>query len=361
MPHWILTALLRAWFKSPIIDDIMSPLTSDGHLFRSIRRRFHPSSRVRALGTAANPPAPGVIKLMLPVRRSTNQVRKHRPSALVRHVLSEVGGNLDVVAATKNSETARRPSSLARRRLFPLRYARLHQRLLAATGDEVTLSLFELDDLIEGGLPANSRTTHHEWWTNNPARAYARSWLSAGWTWDGHARTRGGSATLTAVAFRRGIRAPLDIDELQKIREQQARYFADQLRHLSLRGWDDSYRRIKWDQPHLVYQVHLPEQGLFKVGLTRVGTRRLTELARGRELVSVETVTVDNRFEAQLVEIAALRLTDPWRQLIPLQHSAAGYTEMWSDQGPTVDLSALVEELRDGASQPGRTLRRKAT
>lgn len=85
--------------------------------------------------------------------------------------------------------------------------------------------------------------------------------------------------------------------------------------------------------------MHLPDHQRFKVGVSKVGARRVAVVGSGRSLVTVETLKVPNRFLAQLVEIAVLRLTDPWRILYPEYHHAGGYTEMWSDDGPTVDLA----------------------
>ena len=213
----------------------------------------------------------------------------------------------------------------------PARYEPLHRYLLQAYGDVVELTAAELDALVVGGLPARAR--EHGWFTNNPRNGYARAWVAAGWQ-----QVTPGGAARQVMRLERAERRPLDLAQLVRNRSMRERWAT----RAGQRRPEDVHVEKGWHLAHVVYQVHLPDQQRFKVGLSRVGARRIAGVGAGRRLITVETIELPDRFQAELVEIAVLRLTDPWRILFPESHDAGGYTEMWSDDGPTVDLAAVA-------------------
>ena len=234
----------------------------------------------------------------------------------------------------------------------PARYDPRHRYLLTVPGDAVELTVVELDALVAGGLPPNARAHEHGWWSNNPRHGYARTWVAAGWqvaTGGVHPRTR----AMQTMRFERAAPRPLDLDQLQRQRSMRERWMSDATR----RKPDEVHVKAGWHLPHMVYQVHLPDRQRFKVGVSRVGANRLAALGAGRDVVTVDIIEAPSRFHAELVEIAVLRLTDPWRIRFPEHHDAGGYTEMWSDDGPTVDLAVVAHELSEVG---GPTLRAAA-
>ena len=110
-------------------------------------------------------------------------------------------------------------------------------------------------------------------------------------------------------------------------------------------------------RPHEVYLIHFPEEHCFKVGLTLSASRRINGFTRHGGIV-VDRVAVDNRFVAEIIEAEVLALTEEWHRLGDRERPGSGYTEMWSEDGPTVDLDqmklhtnelvALLRDLMDG-------------
>ena len=110
-------------------------------------------------------------------------------------------------------------------------------------------------------------------------------------------------------------------------------------------------------RPHDVYLIHFPKEGCFKVGLTHSTSHRINQFSRHGGIV-VDRVTVDNKFLAEIIEVDVLALTEDWHRLGDRERPGKGYTEMWSDRGPTVDLErvklqttqlvTLIGDLLDG-------------
>lgn len=97
-----------------------------------------------------------------------------------------------------------------------------------------------------------------------------------------------------------------------------------------------------WWRPHEVYLIHFPDEFRFKVGLTLVGSQRITHLTASRSSVVVDRVAVGNRFVAEMIEVDVLTAVEPWHELGDPHCRGGGYTEMWSDAGPSVDLASFV-------------------
>jgi hypothetical protein len=59
------------------------------------------------------------------------------------------------------------------------KYAPLGEYLGTRSGDAVTLSYKEMEEIV-GRLPASARN-HRAWWANDESHVQARAWLQAGW------------------------------------------------------------------------------------------------------------------------------------------------------------------------------------
>ena len=102
-----------------------------------------------------------------------------------------------------------------------------------------------------------------------------------------------------------------------------------------------------------MYLLHFPLERCFKVGLARVGSGRIAYFVRQGGIV-VDRVPVENGALAEILEADVLVLTEEWHRLGDRYRPGSGYTEMWSDDGPTVDLwaikleaTSLLARLRD--------------
>ena len=101
-----------------------------------------------------------------------------------------------------------------------------------------------------------------------------------------------------------------------------------------------------------MYLLHFPGEQCFKVGLTTIDSSRISRFLR-HGAIEVQRVTVSSRPLAEVVEADVLFAVQAWHKLGEPDRFGGGYTEMWSDDGPTVDLRAaafdaekLVEHIR---------------
>lgn len=94
--------------------------------------------------------------------------------------------------------------------------------------------------------------------------------------------------------------------------------------------------------PHQVYLIHFPDEACFKVGISRAGSERVDSFVRHGGIV-VDRVFVDSKPMAEILEAEVLALTDGWHRLGDRLRPGGGYTEMWADDGPTVDLERIKQ------------------
>lgn len=112
-----------------------------------------------------------------------------------------------------------------------------------------------------------------------------------------------------------------------------------------------------WWRPHEVYLIHFPDERRYKIGLTLVGSQRIAHLTASRPSVVVDRVAVGSRFVAEMIEVDVLTAIEPWHELGDPHRKGGGYTEMWSDAGPSVDLASFVAAA---TSEVARLLTRSA-
>lgn len=102
-----------------------------------------------------------------------------------------------------------------------------------------------------------------------------------------------------------------------------------------------------WLRPHAVYLIHIEEQNSFKVGISSRSALRLHQFARWPQSVTVvDHLIVENRGLAEIIEVEVLSTVEPWHVLGDRESPGGGYTEMWSDRGPTVDLTAFSRYVK---------------
>jgi hypothetical protein len=81
--------------------------------------------------------------------------------------------------------SVRRGSRRSRRASGPSAssYAAIGRHLANESGQEVTLSFDQIEDIIGRELPASAHR-HRAWWANTDTHSQALTWLSAGWKVD---------------------------------------------------------------------------------------------------------------------------------------------------------------------------------
>lgn len=192
----------------------------------------------------------------------------------------------------------------------------------------VALSFAELEDLTNGCTP--DQLSSSAWWEHTIA---SRQWARAtrGRTTHVHLERR-------EVLFRKfDLPRPQTLDTLRHGRVQRRRRaYADLLAPQRTAAPTSS----RW-QPHEVYLLHFPAERCFKVGIARSGSGRVAGfLAKGGTLV--ERIEVASGLLAEIVEADVLILTEEWHRLGDRNRVGGGYTEMWSESGPTVDLKQIL-------------------
>lgn len=105
-----------------------------------------------------------------------------------------------------------------------------------------------------------------------------------------------------------------------------------------------------WWEPHFVYLLHFPADGVYKVGLTR-DKKRPELLCRGRGFVR-ETYELANRYAAFVLESCILICTRDARCDPPTGLYDSGRTEYWHDAFPILPLAEVAAKLTDDRARP---------
>lgn len=99
---------------------------------------------------------------------------------------------------------------------------------------------------------------------------------------------------------------------------------------------------------HRVYIFHFPTLGVYKVGIANNEDRPYDRIraheSRGGTLVALELAP--NRIAARAVEEHVLGQVESYRlELSAKEFPQGGWTELWSDKAPTIDLRAAISSL----------------
>lgn len=214
-------------------------------------------------------------------------------------------------------------------------------RTVSAEEDAV-LSFVDVEALIGRSLPPAARA-NEAWWGSIPRQPQSRAWLRA----DRRASVDLTAETVTFVfeVFSRG----LDLEQLKRTRSYWLAHARDALVDIDYYGNAER----GWWEPHVVYLIHYPAESVFKVGLTRVGTNRISKLTGSRGRL-VDQLSVANRWAALVVEHHVLELVwDAWKPPARFASGERGETEQWADWLVPPPLSAVCDSLVEDRQAPG--------
>lgn len=105
-----------------------------------------------------------------------------------------------------------------------------------------------------------------------------------------------------------------------------------------------------WWEPHFVYLLQFPADGVYKIGLSRDKKRPQT-LCRGRGYVR-ETYELANKYAAFVLESLVLACTNEVRCDPPAGLYESGRTEYWRDALSIPPLASVVSALAEDRALP---------
>lgn len=213
------------------------------------------------------------------------------------------------------------------------------------SAEDAVLSFAEIEAVIGRSLPAQARLKPY-WWQSIPRQPQSRAWLRA----DRRAEADLLAETVTFVGEVFVRNNPLE--RIQGIRSAWLGYARSCLTWppSSIR---DPHVQQGWWEPHQVYLLHLPQFAQYKVGLTRVGSKRISAVG-GAAAVVVDRMTFANRWAALAVEHHVLDLAwEAWERPDRFASGDRGETERWGDWLVPPPLSAIRDSLVEDVQLPG--------
>ncbi|WP_434970467.1 hypothetical protein [Microbacterium sp. bgisy207] len=214
--------------------------------------------------------------------------------------------------------------------------------------EDAVLSFAEIEAVIGRPLPDQARVKPY-WWESIPRQPQSRAWLRA----DRRAEVDLSAETVTFVWEIFARNNPLE--RIQEIRSSWLGYARTSLTHPP-RSHDDPHVELGWWEPHQVYLLHLPQFAQYKVGLTRVGSKRISAVG-GAAAVVVDRMTLANRWAALVIEHHVLDLAwDAWERPDRFAFGDRGETERWSDWLVPPPLSSIHDSLAEDVQLPGWAL-----
>lgn len=209
-------------------------------------------------------------------------------------------------------------------------------------GESAEMSFAGLEETISRTLPPQARQ-NETWWESTTKRPQSRAWLRADRRAIVDLRTE--VVTFAFEVFTRGQ----SLVDLQRMRTYWLAYARRQLEDVNCltnveHGW--------WE-PHEVYLLHLPASQQFKVGLTRLGSKRLAAVG-GSSARVVDRFTLANRWAALVLEHHVLELGwEAWEPPDRFATGDKGETERWSDWLVPPPLSVVCDSLSEDRRAPG--------
>lgn len=205
--------------------------------------------------------------------------------------------------------------------------------------EDAVLSFADIETLIGRPLPEQARSKPY-WWQSIPRQPQSRAWLRADRRADADLTAQ--TVTFVCEVFVRNN----PVERIQRIRSDWLGYARTCLTYPP-RSVGDSHVDLGWWEPHQVYLLHLPRLGQFKVGFTRVGSKRVVAVG-GVTATVIDRMTLANRWAALVVEHHVLELAwDAWEQPDRFAAGDKGETERWNDWLVPPPLSVVCDSLAE--------------
>lgn len=225
-------------------------------------------------------------------------------------------------------------------------YAPLGDYLRSVSSDEdAALSFAAVELLIGRPLPPRAHS-NLMWWGSVPKQPQSRAWLRA----DRRAEVDLTAATVTFVfeVFERNN----PLERIQRMRADWLEYARTCL-SMPPRDAQGPHVDLGWWEPHETYLLQLPAHRQFKVGLARLGSKRLHSVG-GAHARIVDRLTTANRWAALVVEHHVLELAwDAWERPDRFATGDRGETERRNDWLVPPPLSVVCDSLHPYRTLPG--------
>lgn len=205
-------------------------------------------------------------------------------------------------------------------------------------GEDAVLSFHEVEQLIGRELPAQARNDD-AWWSSNPRHPYSLAWLRV----DRRAYVDLAEETVTFSheVFERNN----GIEVIRRMRVSWANYARACLSGDGTPEVTDVHVPNRFWEPHYVYVLHLAREGMYKVGLSRIGATRIADLSE-RGVTLVDRIELANQWAAKILESPVLDLAwEAWVRPHRFSTGRKGETERWLDWLVPPALVDLLETL----------------
>lgn len=219
-------------------------------------------------------------------------------------------------------------------------YVPLGEYLTTVAADEdVVLSFDAITSLIGRELPAQARTDDG-WWGSSPRRPHTVAWLRADRR--AHVDLDGETVTFSYEVFERNN----GIEAIRSQRVAWANYARGCISHDGPTETNPHVPVGYWE-PHDVYLLHLSREGMYKVGISRVGAARIAELSE-RGVTLIDRIELANQWAAKLLEFNVLELAwEAWVRPHRFSTGRKGETERWLDWLKPPALTDLADSLEE--------------
>lgn len=218
-------------------------------------------------------------------------------------------------------------------------YVPLTDYLAAIADDEdAVLSFDDITDLIGRELPIQARSDD-AWWGSNPRHPYSVAWLRVDRR--AHVDLDGETVTFSHEIFTRNN----GLEVIKSQRLKWANYARACLDHEDVPGASNPHVPNGYWEPHHVYVLHLAREGMFKVGISRIGANRIADLSEPG-VVLVDRIELANQWAAKILEFNVLELAwEAWVRPHRFSNGRKGETERWLDWLKPPVLSDFVDAL----------------
>ena len=220
-------------------------------------------------------------------------------------------------------------------------YVPLTDYLATVPDDEdAVLSFEDITDLIGRELPIQARSDD-AWWGSDPRHPYSVAWLRVDRR--AHVDLDGETVTFSHHVFERNN----GLETIRSQREKWASFARSRLALADEPTATDVHVPPGYWEPHHVYLLHLDREGMFKVGISRIGANRVADLS-GPGVRLVDHIELANQWAAKILEFNVLELAwEAWVRPHRFSTGRKGETERWLDWLKPPALVDLVDSLEE--------------